>query len=326
MAGVMDRRSAGVLRRRSFCICCAVAAGQAVGAALLTPRQAFAQAKGIVQTMREAAASAPIEIHRLRGGVVMLEGAGGNIAVLPGRDGKLFIDAGLSESRAPLSRAIAELGNEPITRVVNTHWHFDHTDGNSWLHETGAIISARPETQRHLLSAQRVEDWDFTFPAAPQAALPTVRIADGEGLRHNGATINFQYYGPAHTDSDMSATFVEANVLHAGDTFWNNVYPFIDYSTGGSVDGMIRAAERNIAITNDDTIVVPGHGPLGDRRDLLAFREMLVGVRDSVSALKRQGRSVEECVLARPTRPFDNRWGNQLVSPAFFTRVIYGGV
>ncbi|WP_376100830.1 MBL fold metallo-hydrolase (plasmid) [Roseomonas sp. CCTCC AB2023176] len=326
MPGLPVRARVGIGGRRHFCACCAVAAAAVTGTVTLSPREAFAQARGIVDTIRDAAARAPIEVHRLRDGIAVLEGSGGNIAVLPGRDGKLLIDAGISVSRSQLSRALAGLGPEPVTRLVNTHWHFDHTDGNGWFHQEGAIISARPETRRHLFAAQRVEDWDYTFPAAPPGALPSGSLADGETLRHSGATVAFRYYGPAHTDCDLSATFVEANVLHAGDTFWNGVYPFIDYSTGGSVEGMIQAAERNIAGANDETIVVPGHGPIGSRRDLQAFHTMLATVRDNVAALKQGGRSAAECVAARPTAAFDAIWGNFVVSPAFFTRIIYAGV
>jgi glyoxylase-like metal-dependent hydrolase (beta-lactamase superfamily II) len=116
------------------------------------------------------------------------------------------------------------------------------------------------------------------------------------------------------------------DILHTGDTWWNGIYPFMDYSTGGSIDGMIRAAEANLAAATDETIVVPGHGPIGDRSQLLEYREMLVAVRDKVAALKKQGRSLEEIVAARPTADYDAKWGNFVIGPDSFTRLVYEGV
>ena len=144
---------------------------------------------------------------------------------------------------------------------------------------------------------QRVEDWDYDFQPLPDGALPTELFATERTLKLNDATMALNYYGPAHTDSDISVRFVEADVLHAADTYWNGVYPFIDYSTGGSIDGSIRAAEANLAATTDNTIVIPGHGPpVSDRAGLQAFRDMLVAVRENVARLKAQGR--------RSTRPW----------------------
>ena len=146
-------------------------------------------------------------------------------------------------------------------------------------------------------------------------------------LRLNGASIALKHYRPAHTDSDISVTFAEADILHAGDTFWNGIYPFIDYSTGGSIDGMIAASDANLAVTTDKTIIIPGHGqPVSKKSELQEFRDMLVGVRDNVAKLKQQGRSRDETVAAKPTAAFDAKWGNFVIDPGFFTRMVYEGV
>ncbi len=145
-------------------------------------------------------------------------------------------------------------------------------------------------------------------------------------MRLNGATVGLRAYGPGHTDSDLSVTFAEADVLHTGDTFWNNAYPFIDYSTGGSIDGTIRATEANLANSTEGTLVIPGHGPVGTRRDLRGFHDMLVDIRSKVAKLKQQGRSLEEAIAARPTAAHDARWGGFMIAPAFFTRLVYMGV
>jgi glyoxylase-like metal-dependent hydrolase (beta-lactamase superfamily II) len=295
--------------------------------ASFTPRQAFAEARGIVSLIKDSAAVTPIVTHKLRGNISVLEGSGGAVAVLTGPDGKVLIDAGISVSRPQLTKALADLGTEPITHLINTHWHFDHTDGNAWLNAAGAKIIAQENTRKYLSQVQRVEDWDYNFLAQPPGGIPTEVFARERSLKLNGTSIALKHYGPAHTDSDISVTFAEANIVHLADTFWNGIYPFIDYSTGGSVDGMIAASDANLAATNDDTIVIAGHGKaVGTRAELREFRNMLVGIRDNVAALKKQGRSRDETVAAKPTAAFDAKFGNFVIDPGFFTRLVYEGV
>jgi glyoxylase-like metal-dependent hydrolase (beta-lactamase superfamily II) len=315
------------LSRRGFCLCCVGgAAGMAMGASL-TPRQAFAEARGIVSLIKDSAAASPIVTHKLRGNISALEGSGGTVAVLTGPDGKVLIDAGIAVSRPQLTKALADLGTEPITHLINTHWHFDHTDGNAWLNAAGAKIIAQENTRKYLSQVQRVEDWDYNFLAQPPGGMPTEVFAREQALKLNGATIVLKHYGPAHTDSDISVTFPEANVVHIADTFWNGIYPFIDYTTGGSIDGMIAASDANLAATNDDTVIIAGHGKaVGTRAELREFRDMLATIRDNVAALKKQGRSRDETVAAKPTAAFDGKFGNFVIDPGFFTRLVYEGV
>jgi glyoxylase-like metal-dependent hydrolase (beta-lactamase superfamily II) len=321
MSSDMHRR---FLSRRGFCLC---GLGTAATGAWLSPAQVFAQARNVVDQIRADAARAPITVHRLRGSVSVLEGSGGNVAVLAGPDGKLLVDAGITASRPLMEAALAELGRAPITHLVNTHWHFDHTDGNEWLNESGAVIVAHENTRKHLAVAQRVEDWDFNFPKAPMRALPSELFASEKVLRPGSSTVVLRPYLPAHTDSDASVMFEEADVLHVADTYWNGVYPFIDYSTGGSIDGSIRAAEANLSAATEKTIVIPGHGPpVSNRAGLQRFRDMLVTVRDRVAKLKAGGRSLDEIVAARPTADFDEVWGGFAVTPKLFTRLVHEGV
>jgi glyoxylase-like metal-dependent hydrolase (beta-lactamase superfamily II) len=316
------RRAAST--RRAFCFCCLMAAGVAASGRWPTPRQAWAQ--GIVGGIRAAAAEAPITVHRLRGGIGVLEGSGGNIAAIGGPHGKLLVDSGITASRPRIEEALGLFGREPIRHLVNTHWHFDHADGNAWIAEAGATITAHRNTRKYLAMTQRVEDWNFDFPPAPAPALPTRLVQGEETIRLNGATVVLREYAPAHTDSDLSVFFAEADVLHTGDTFWNNAYPFIDYSTGGSIDGTIRATAANLATSGDGTIVIPGHGPVATRQDLRDYRAMLVDIRDRIATLKRQGRSLEEVIAVRPTAAHDARWGGFVIPPAFFTRLVFMGV
>jgi glyoxylase-like metal-dependent hydrolase (beta-lactamase superfamily II) len=213
-----------------------------------------------------------------------------------------------------------------MTRLINTHWHIDHTDGNAWLHGAGAAITAHENTKKHLAISTRVDGWSYTFPAAPKEALPTTTFADAQRLRHNNTALSLNYYGPAHTDSDISVLFEEADVIHVGDTWWNGFYPFIDYSTGGSIDGMIQATKRNLSVVTDQTIVIPGHGPVGNRSGLSEYYDMLVAIRGKVSELKKQGKSLEETIAAKPTGAFDAKWGQFLMTPAIFATLVYSGV
>jgi glyoxylase-like metal-dependent hydrolase (beta-lactamase superfamily II) len=328
----MSLRFPDGISRRGFCACCLVAAEFGATGRWLTPAEGYVEARDLVDVIRDAAATAPLKTHKLRGDVAVIEGSGGNIAVLTGPDGKVLIDAGITATRPRIMDTINNLGRDPIKHLINTHWHFDHTDGNQWLNAEGAAILAHENTHKHLLSAQRVEDWDFNFPSPPLAAVPTEIFSSEKTLSLNRSTLHLKHYGPAHTDGDISVRFSEADIFHCGDTYWNRIYPFIDYSTGGSIDGMIKAAEANVAVVTDKTIVIPGHNlpdkasPVSNRAELSAFRDMLVAIREAVAKLKGGGRSLDEVVAAKPTAAFDANFGQFLISPALFTKLVYEGV
>jgi glyoxylase-like metal-dependent hydrolase (beta-lactamase superfamily II) len=322
----MNLSNQKLLSRRGFCLCC-IGATAAATSGWLTPREAFAEARGLVSLIKDSAATSPITTHKLRNNISVLEGSGGNIAVLTGPDGKVLVDAGIGVSKPQLTKALAELGPQPITHLINSHWHFDHADGNAWLHAAGAKIIAQENTRKHLSTVQRVEDWDYNFLALPPGGIPSEVFAKERKLKLNGVSLDLKYYGPAHTDSDISVTFAEANVMHVADTFWNGIYPFIDYSTGGSIDGMIAASDKNLAAANNETIIISGHGkPVSNKAELQDFRDMLVAVRDNVAKLKKQGKSRDETVAAKPTAAYDARFGQFVIDPGFFTRLVYEGV
>lgn len=319
--GMINMGAQGISRRAFLNSAALAAAG-----AWLVPRSLSAQGESPVTVIRGAAATAKISTQKLRGNVFVLEGSGGNIAVLPGRDGKLLVDAGITASRPAITEALASISPDPVRHLINTHWHFDHTDGNEWVHSIGAEITAHENTRKHLSETTRVEGWNFTFPPSPAGALPTKLMTKSEKLRLNGATLALDYYGPCHTDSDISVHFTESDVLHVGDSWWNGYFPFIDYSTGGSIDGAIRGAEANVARVTEKTIVIPGHGPIGNRAQLIEFRDMLHDVREKVAALKKQGKSQEEVVAARPTAAYDQKWGGFVIDGGTFTKLVYQGV
>ena len=311
-----------IFSRRHF-----VTMASATAAAMwLKPRWLFAEKTSPVTIIREEAATAKIDVQKLRGNVSVLKGSGGNIAVLTGRDGKVLVDAGITASRPRITEALASLSDDPVKHLIDSHWHFDHTDGNEWLHSIGAEITAHENTRKHLSVATRVEGWNFTFPPAPKGALPTKVFKKDLKLHLNGAALTLEYYSPAHTDSDIFIEFTDADIIHVADTFWNGHFPFIDYSTGGSIDGAIRAAEANVARVADKTIVIPGHGPVGNKAQLIEFRDMLVSIREKVSALKKEGRSLDEVVAAKPTAEYDAKWGGFVIDGNTFTTLVYAGV
>ena len=323
----MSHPTEGILSRRGFCLCCVGGAAFTAGARWLTPREAFAEARGLVSLIKDSAAVSPTVTHKLRNNISVLEGSGGNVAVLTGPDGKVLIDAGIGVSRPQMTKALADLSPDPITHLINTHWHFDHADGNTWLNAAGAKIIAQENTRKHLSEVQRVEDWDYNFLPLPSGGIPSEVFASELNLTLNGATIALKHYGPAHTHSDISVRFGEADIFHVADTFWNGVYPFIDYSTGGSIDGTIAACDANLAATTANTIIIPGHGqPVSNRSELKAFRDMLAAIRENVATLKKQGRSQDETVAAKPTAAFDAKWGSWVIDSGLFTRLVYEGI
>src|SRR5260221_2988816 len=289
-------------------------------------RRAFADGESPVTVIRNAAATAKITIQKLRGNVSVLQGSGGNIAVLTGRDGKVVVDAGITASRPRITDALAEISSDPVRALINTDWHFDHTDGNEWLHSIGAEITAQENTRKHLLEPTRVDAWNFTFPPSPKGALPTKVFKKERELHVNATRLALEYYGPSHTDSDISVYFGDADILHVGDTCWNGHFPFIDYNTGGSINGMIQAAEANVARVTKKAIVIPGHGPIGDKAGLIDFRDMLLTVREKVAGLKKQGKSLEETLAAKPTAEFDEKWGHYVIDGKTFASLVYQGV
>jgi glyoxylase-like metal-dependent hydrolase (beta-lactamase superfamily II) len=275
---------------------------------------------------RAAGAKAKIVTQPLRGNVSALIGAGGNIAVLPGKDGKLLIDAGYSTSQPQITAALGALSGDPIRHLINTHWHFDHTDGNEWVHAAGATILAQVNTKTRLSTTQTIAAFDATFPPSPAGAIPSETFTDKKTLHLNGATLLLQYYGPAHTDTDISIHIPDADLIHVGDTWFNGFYPFIDTSTGGSIDGMIQATEKNLAATGPKTIIIPGHGPVGDKAQLTQYRDVLVFARDKVATLKKQGKTLPEIIAARPTALYDEQWGGGAKGAATFLGYVYQGV
>jgi glyoxylase-like metal-dependent hydrolase (beta-lactamase superfamily II) len=275
---------------------------------------------------RTANANNKITTIPLRRNVSVLSGAGGNIAVLTAKEGKLVVDSGYASCQPQLSAAVAALKADPIRVLINTHWHLDHTDGNEWMHAAGATIWAHENTRYRLTSTQHIAFFNATIPPAPVGALPTILINTSRTISDSISTLHLNHYEPAHTDTDLSVHFTEADILHCGDTWFNGFYPFIDYSSGGNINGMIVAAAQNLTLATDTTMLIPGHGPVGNKAQLTEFHDMLVGVRDKVAALKKQGLTLEATTAAKPTAPYDAKFGAGMLKPDVFVTLVYAGV
>ncbi len=282
-----------------------------------------AQPPDRIAQMRASAASTPIKTTQLYDNVYLLQGAGGNMAVQTGPDGKLLIDSSFSTAVPRIREALKGLGNDPAHVLINTHWHIDHTDGNEGLHEAGFTIFAHSMTRERLSKPSELKLFHMALPAAPAGGLPVVVFDNWMRIWHNGDSVELRHFDAAHTDTDIYIHLDKADVLHVGDIWFNGFYPFIDEGTGGNIGGMIHASEQALSIAGRQTKIIPGHGPLGTRAQLQQFRDMLAGVRDRVAALKSAGASEAEAVAKRPTADFDAVWNKGSVTADVFAGIVY---
>ena len=277
-----------------------------------------------VEKMRAQMGSAPIETTKLAEGLVMLSGPGGNVVVLFGREGKVVVDSFVQPAWPRLRATLDGLDGSPLKTLIDTHWHFDHSDNNANFRSAGAGILAHENTKKRLSEPHDL--LGMHFEPSPADALPTDTFADRRTVTANGDQIILAYVPPAHTDTDILVHFSKGNVLHMGDLFFNGIYPFIDASTRGTINGMISASDRALQMVDDKTKIVPGHGPLGDRVALRKYRTVLATIRDRVRAQKAKGATLEQVQAAKPTAEFDAEWGKGMLGPNEFVALVYAGV
>jgi len=255
---------------------------------------------------------------------LLQSGKGGNLALSVGEDGLLLIDDDYADIADKTRAAIAEISAEPVKFVVNTHWHFDHAGGNQLLGEQGAIIVAHDNVRKRLLSGGEIKAFSAQIPPAQKAALPVLTFADSMSFHWNGATIDVVHPGASgHTDGDAVIYFAEDNVVHMGDLYFAGLYPFIDGSSGGSLAGVIASVDKVLARIDADTRIIPGHGPLSNKRELLKYREMLTSVQKKLMQFKQQGKTVEQVVAAKPTAEFDTEWGQGFLNADTWVAIVY---
>jgi len=245
-------------------------------------------------------------------GVHMLTGRGGNIGVSSGPDGVFLIDDQYAPLTPKIEAAVRTFSNGPFRFVLNTHWHGDHTGGNENWGKAGAIIVAHENVRRRLSVDQFMAAFNQTYPAAPKAALPVVTFTEAVTFYLNDDELHTVHVKNAHTDGDVIVRFRKANVVHMGDTYTSRTYPFIDLGSGGSVNGVLAAADLVLGMIDDQTKVIPGHGPLSNQAELRAFRDMVAAVRDRVQQLVAQGKTREQVLAEKPTAGFDAKWGGSV--------------
>ena len=268
-------------------------------------------------------AGVEITTEQVAPGIYMLVGAGGNIGVSVGADGVFMIDDQFAPLTDKIIDAVAALSDQPIKFLINTHWHGDHTGGNENLGNRGVLIVAHDNVYRRMSRDSEIGAFNQVVPAAPEAALPVITFNDNVTFRLNGEEIRAVHYRQSHTDGDSVIHFVNANVFHTGDIWFNGYYPFIDVSSGGSIDGVIGSIRKLIGLADDDTRIIPGHGPLGDRQGLQAYLEMLEAVRDRMNKLIADGKSLEQIIELRPNTDFDDAMGKGFINPETFLRILH---
>lgn len=265
-----------------------------------------------------------IETIRLGDTVAMLMGGmGGNLGVSYGKDGVFLIDDQFAPLTGKITAAIAALDDQPVRFVINTHWHFDHVGGNENFSKAGAVIVAHENVRKRMKVDQFIKAFDTKIPAAPDVALPIITFTQDVTFHLNGDEIYVFHLPNAHTDGDAAVHFKKANVLHAGDLYFAGIYPFIDVESGGSINGLIEAITRLMPRLDENTKIIPGHGPLSNKAELASYLEMLTTIRDRIARLIKKGKTLEEVVAERPAADFDDTWGGGFMSPEQFLGIVY---
>ena len=278
---------------------------------------------------RTGAAAGPdyskVEIKptKITDSITMLAGAGGNMAVMSGADGTILIDDEFAELSDKIKAAVATVTDKPVRYLINTHWHGDHTGGNENFSTGGALIVAHDNVRKQMSVEHFMKAFNSQVPPSPVGALPVITFNDSLSFHLDGDDLHVFHVKNAHTDGDAIIHWAKADVVHMGDTFFNGFYPFIDVESGGSINGMIAADDLVLARIDDNTKVIPGHGPLGTKAQLKAFRDMLAGIRDGVAQQIKAGKSMEETVAAKPGAAFEAAWGGGFLKTDRFVAMVY---
>ena len=241
--------------------------------------------------------------------IYMLTGSGGNIGVSIGDDGTIIVDDQFAPLTDTIVAAIAQLTDNPVSFVVNSHFHYDHTDGNENFGRAGALIVAQDNSRQRMATDQVLSGSNRPQPAYEEVGLPKITFMESMRFYYNDNTIDIIHTGPGHTDGDAQVYFRDSNVIHTGDMFVRYGLPYIDHGNGGSLDGMIDALWAIAGLIDDQTIIIPGHGQLSRRTDLLEFRAMLATIRDRIKSGIARGLSVEQGIASNPARGYADPGG-----------------
>ncbi len=264
-----------------------------------------------------------IKSTKVSDGIYMLSAKGGNIGVLIGSDGTFIVDDQFSDGSGAILKKIGELGGDTPKFLINTHFHGDHTGGNEILGRAGTLIYSHHNVRKRLTQENFIKAFNFKMPPLDKDGLPVVTFSDDISFHINGEEVNAFHVSDAHTDGDAIIHFKSANVIHAGDVMFNGFYPFIDPHHGGTLKGMIEAVDKMLAISNAQTKIIPGHGPLASKEDLQAYRDMLNTAYQRLVKLRNQGKSVQEAIDSKPLADLQERWGNAMFDSNKWISIIY---
>jgi len=263
-----------------------------------------------------------IKTNKVTNNIFMLEGSGGNIGVFVGEDGVFMIDDQYAPLSEKIKAAIATLSDKEIKYLVNTHWHGDHAGGNENFGAAGATIVAHENVRKRLSTEQHNKAFNRTTPAAPKVAWPTITFEENMSLHLNGQKIMLIHVHNAHTDGDTFVWFPDSNVLHMGDCFFKDRFPYIDIGSGGSVSGALRAIEVAMMITDADTQIIPGHGTMAVKSDLLSYYQMLSTMYDRVKKEMVAGKTIDEIKTAGLTKDYEG-WGAGFINDERIIDIIW---
>ena len=264
-----------------------------------------------------------IKTVKTSGNVYMLMGSGGNICVLTGDDGVFLVDDQFAPLTKKIKDAIGKISDKEIRFLINTHWHFDHVGGNENLGETGSIIIAHENVRKRMSTDQFIEFFQKKVPASPKVALPIITFTQDLMFHLNGEDIHVFHVNNAHTDGDSIVYFRNSNVIHTGDIYFAGIYPFIDTSSHGSVNGVIDAAQHVLSIINDDTKIIPGHGMLSNKTELSVYVDMLISMRAKITKQISDGKTLEEILKTKPAQEFDEKWADGMLTSDKFVKILY---
>lgn len=264
-----------------------------------------------------------IEVEPLSDSLYFMHGSGGNMLLSAGPDGLMLVDNEFPPIEGKILAAVHAIQPGPVKLVLNTHFHGDHTGLNASLAEQGAVIIAQEKSRERMTHEQENLFFKSVSPPAPRAALPVVTFPQSLSLHYNGDDVEFFYVAPAHTDGDAIVYFTDSNVVHMGDIYINGLYPIIDLAGGGGIDGYFPALDAVLARIDDQTKVVPGHGPVGDKSGLQAYRDMLWDIRNQVQGMIDAGSDLDTILAANPSRAYDKAWASDRVGPDDVVLMIY---
>lgn len=287
------------------------------------PPQTQPVKESLLNSMRAAAANAAIKTTKITDTIYLLQSVGANIVVLRGPDGKLLIDSGMATGAPQLLDTLHNLGTHPLKLLINTSWLFDHSDGNAALNAAGAFIIAQENVRTRLSTAQKIPMFKLDLPPAAASALPSATFIDGERLYCNNEELHLVHAPNASSDSDIFVHFNRANVLHAGELWYNGGYPVIDSGSGGTINGMIQGVDQVLELADDRSKIIPSHGAAGNKGNLSEYRGMLADVANRVEKLKISGQTLQQVLDSHPTADLDAQWSHGEITPEMFLTSVY---